>query len=373
LAFFVGFLARPLGALWFGMRGDLASPRKAIKESAMVMIVSTIFMGVLPQAPTSNDLVFVLLRCLQGVGLGGCYAAMAVFLYEGAPEGQKGRFTSWIQSSVPVGYIAALLGVLLLKMIFAAEFYVSGGWRLAFFMPVCALFFLGPLKDTRKYNIALSQYAGWLRACVLTIKKEWSHWSAYLILTVGIGILAFTAANYKFYFMKVILKMDPVVVDLSSGVGTLLFLPFYYLGGRITDRYDKFKVCWLSVVGGAILMLPSFHMLEWTAGAMNGQILKIIFAVGILSAVIVISFGSLISLLCELFPQKMRCTLFALVYTLTVGVTGSVAHGYGISAYMRSGEKYAGLYLAVLVALAAAGISAVLRRRWLKSLEEPGR
>lgn len=363
LAFFLGFLARPIGALWFGIGGDLTSPKKAIRESVGLMVLSTALMGILPNSPASHDVFFVALRCLQGIGLGGCYAAMAVYLFEAAPADKKARVTSFIQASVPMGYIVALLGVLLLKMIFAAQFYVDGGWRLAFFTPLVALFFLMPLKDSQKYSVSATDYWGGFRTAILTLKREWPRWGSYLVLTIGIGILAFTAGNFKFYFMKVILRMDPVVVDFSSGLATLLYLPFYYWGARLMDKYDKFKISFWCVLIGSIVLIPSFWILEQATTQLFGQIFKIVLGIGLISSVIVISFGSLIAFLCELFPPKMRCTLFALTYTLTVGVMGALPHAYGIQSYAQTKSKYAGLFLAAFMAAGSAVLAYLLHMK----------
>ncbi|KYG64866.1 hypothetical protein AZI86_11730 [Bdellovibrio bacteriovorus] len=350
LAFFVGFLARPVGALWFGVRGDLISPRKAIKESILLLIFSTALMGVLPSAPATNDLYFILLRCFQGIGLGGAYAAMAVYLYESAPADKRNRFTSWIQFSVAIGYITALLGVVMLKTIYAQEFYIKGGWRIAFFLPIAGLFFLEPFREDENQGTLVIEKAQWLRSCILTIRRQGKSWTPYLAVLIATGILSFTASNFKFYFMKVILKMDPVAVDFASGIGTILFLPFYYIGGVLADRFGSFKICWISVAVGCLWMFPSFKILEGASYQSSHQTLTIAFAVASLGAILVTGFAAMIAMLCDLFPRNMRCTLFALSYSLTVGFLGSLVHGYGIHAFQAHGFRYAGIFLAVGIA-----------------------
>lgn len=360
LAFFVGFLARPVGALWFGVRGDLISPRKAIKESLLLLIFSTALMGVLPSAPATNDLYFILLRCFQGIGLGGAYAAMAVYLYESAPPKKRNRFTSWIQFSVAIGYITALLGVLMLKTIYAQEFYIEGGWRIAFFLPIAGLFFLDSFKEGKKEKPSAQEQAEWLRSCLQTVRQEWKNWAPFLAVVIATGVLSFTASNFKFYFLKAILKMDPVAADFASGVGTILFLPFYYVGGWLADRYGSFKVCWISVAAGALWMFPSFKLLEWASYQNSYQTLVIALSVASLGAILVTGFVGMIAMLCDLFPRKMRCTLFALSYSLTVGFMGSIAHGYGIHAFQAYGFKYAGIFVAVGIATVCVLVSAYL-------------
>lgn len=364
LMFFVGLLARPLGAIWFGLRGDLLSPGRAIKESIILMIGATAMMGLLPEKPTAEDPYFVLLRGLQGVGLGGAYGAMAVYLFEAAPAGSKGRITSFVQLSVAIGYIVSLLGVLLLKMIFALRFYQEGGWRLAFFMPVVGLFFLGILNDSAaREKLPWRSYLDYFKDGVKTVKAHGADWLPALFLSMGIGVLAITAANFKFYFMKVILRLDPVIVDFSSGLAALLFLPGYFLGGWLYDRYDKYNFVFGCLWIGSALMLPGFWILSLATQQMSGQIFKIVIGVWLSSSILVVAFGGMIAFMCDLFPKKMRCTLFALSYNVSVGFMGSLVHGYGVKAFTQEGFRYGGPVLAVALAGLCGVVCIYWRRR----------
>src|SRR5471032_2488098 len=110
-----GFLVRPFGALVFGRIGDLVGRKYTFLITIIVMGASTAAVGLLPTyasigfaAPT----LLVLLRLLQGLALGGEYGGAATYVAEHAPQGKRGLYTSWIQTTATLGLFLSLLVIL---------------------------------------------------------------------------------------------------------------------------------------------------------------------------------------------------------------------------------------------------------------------
>ena len=115
MAFAAGFAVRPFGALVFGRLGDLVGRKHTFLITIMIMGLSTFLVGVLPSydsigvmAPT----ILIALRLLQGLALGGEYGGAATYVAEHAPQGKRGAYTSWIQTTATLGLFLSLLIIL---------------------------------------------------------------------------------------------------------------------------------------------------------------------------------------------------------------------------------------------------------------------
>ncbi len=115
LTFAAGFAVRPFGALVFGRLGDMVGRKYAFLISILIMGLSTFLVGVLPSSAsigTAAPMILLLLRLLQGLALGGEYGGAAVYVAEHAPQGRRGFFTSWIQTTATTGMFLSLVVVL---------------------------------------------------------------------------------------------------------------------------------------------------------------------------------------------------------------------------------------------------------------------
>src|SRR6478752_5926668 len=123
LAFAAGFIVRPFGALVFGRIGDLVGRKYTFLVTILIMGLSTFIVGVLPNAATigiAAPIILIVLRLAQGLALGGEYGGAAAYVAEHAPNGRRGFYTSWIQTTATVGLMLSLMVIL-------ATRYVSGG------------------------------------------------------------------------------------------------------------------------------------------------------------------------------------------------------------------------------------------------------
>src|ERR1700732_1641005 len=114
-AFAAGFAVRPFGALVFGRLGDLVGRKYTFLITMSIMGGATFAVGLLPNYATAGvaaPVMLVLLRLLQGLALGGEYGGAATYVAEHAPQGKRGLFTSWIQTTATLGLFAALLVVI---------------------------------------------------------------------------------------------------------------------------------------------------------------------------------------------------------------------------------------------------------------------
>jgi MFS family permease len=140
--FATGFVVRPFGAIVFGRIGDLIGRKYAFVITLTTMGLATTLTGLVPTyaqigilAPT----LLVLLRLLQGLALGGEYGGAATYIAEHSPDGRRGYYTSWIQTTATVGLFVSLLVVLIVRLSLGEEAFRAwaGGSRSSF--PRCCL------------------------------------------------------------------------------------------------------------------------------------------------------------------------------------------------------------------------------------------
>src|SRR5580692_1246547 len=104
----VGFVARPIGGIVIGHYGDRIGRKSMLVLTLMIMGVATFFIGLLPTYATLGPLaavLLVLLRIVQGFGVGGEWGGAVLMAVEHAPPGKRGFYGSWPQTGAPAGLL----------------------------------------------------------------------------------------------------------------------------------------------------------------------------------------------------------------------------------------------------------------------------
>src|SRR5579864_4730001 len=135
--FWTGFLVRPFGAIVFGHLGDLIGRKFTFMLTLLLMGASTFVVGLLPGYDVIGafaPILLVSMRVLQGLALGGEYGGAATYIAEHAPDGRRGFYTSWIQTTATMGIVLALLVVLICRKSMSPEAFGDWGWRVPFWL-----------------------------------------------------------------------------------------------------------------------------------------------------------------------------------------------------------------------------------------------
>src|SRR5437762_12403386 len=135
--FGAGFAVRPFGALVFGRIGDLIGRKFAFVLTVSLMGGSTVAVGLLPTYQSigiAAPILLVTLRCLQGLALGGEYGGAAVYVAEHAPDGRRGYYTSFIQTTATLGLFISLAVILIVRGIVGEDAFKEWGWRVPFIL-----------------------------------------------------------------------------------------------------------------------------------------------------------------------------------------------------------------------------------------------
>src|SRR5712672_1939120 len=139
LAFAAGFLVRPFGALLFGRIGDLVGRKYTFLVTILIMGLSTFIVGLLPNAATigfAAPVILIGLRLAQGLALGGEHGGAATYVAEHAPQGKRGYYTSFIQTTATLGLFLSLLVILFTRTAIGETDFAAWGWRIPFLVSV---------------------------------------------------------------------------------------------------------------------------------------------------------------------------------------------------------------------------------------------
>ena len=326
-ASFVGFAARPLGAILFGWFGDRVGRRSTLVSTLSLIGLATLLMGVLPDYATigiAAPIALTLLRFIQGIGVGGEWGGATLLAMEYSDDRHRGFWTSWPQSSAALGLALASMAILLFKYLYPGEMYQSVGWR----MP----FLLSPLLLLVGFYIRLriSETPSFTR--LQMEKREVRHPLFEVFRYYGRDVLlsallrsADQAPFYLYSTFVISYGMDTLHLPVEllycclaiAAFTEFLLMPFV---GRLSDMIGH-KCCYLI---GCIIMacvaFPSFWLLTTRVTGLVLLALMLAFDLGNL-----VLYAPQAALIAERFSSEVRYTGATLGFQLASVIAGGPA------------------------------------------------
>jgi MHS family shikimate/dehydroshikimate transporter-like MFS transporter len=139
LAYAVGIIARPLGGIIYGIIGDRYGRKRMLVTTMLLMGVSTFAIGLLPTYAAIGiwaPILLIMLRIIQGIGIGGEWGGASVMIQEHAPDGKRGFYTSFVQIGLPAGMLMASGLFAFLTWGLSEADFLNWGWRIPFLLSV---------------------------------------------------------------------------------------------------------------------------------------------------------------------------------------------------------------------------------------------
>ena len=267
LAFAAGFLVRPFGALVFGRVGDLVGRKYTFLVTIMIMGLSTFIVGLLPSSNSigiAAPIILIVLRMLQGLALGGEYGGAATYVAEHAPQGRRGLYTSWIQTTATLGLFVALGIIMLVKLNmtntqFEAEW---GGWRYPFWISLLLVLVSVIIRMRMSESPMFAKVKSEGKASVNPLKESFGHRANFKMVLValfgavmGQGVVWYTGQFYAQSFLENTCKVNFVDSRNILVVAILFATPFFVFFGWLSDRIGR---KWIMLVG-MLLALFSYR------------------------------------------------------------------------------------------------------------------
>ena len=264
LAFAAGFIVRPFGALVFGRVGDLVGRKYTFLVTILIMGLSTFIVGILPNASTigiAAPIILIVLRLLQGLALGGEYGGAATYVAEHAPQGRRGFYTSWIQTTATLGLFLSLLVILATRTFTGEDAFKEWGWRIPFLVSVVLLGISVWIRLQLSESPAFKKMKEEGTTSKAPLTEAFGQWRyakfaliALLGLTAGQGVVWYTGQFYALFFLQSILKVDGYTANLLVAWSLLFGTGFFVFFGWLSDKIGR-KVI---ILAGCLIAAVSY-------------------------------------------------------------------------------------------------------------------
>src|ERR1700727_1973375 len=266
-----GFLVRPFGALFFGRIGDLVGRKYTFLVTITVMGLSTALVGILPTFATigwAAPIILVLLRAIQGLALGGEYGGAATYVAEHAPQGKRGLFTSWIQTTATLGLFAALLVVIGTRTAMGEEAFKAWGWRIPFLVSIVLL----AVSLWIRMQLAESPVFAKRKAQGTTSKAplaeafgQWGNLKIVLIALLGAvmgqAVVWYTGQFYALFFLERTLRVDGATTNILTAIALALATPGFIFFGWLSDKIGRKPIILAGCLVALLTYFPLFQAL----------------------------------------------------------------------------------------------------------------
>ncbi|MCB1543130.1 MAG: MFS transporter [Rhodoblastus sp.] len=271
LAFAAGFVVRPLGAAVFGRIGDLVGRKYTFLIAIMIMALSTFIVGLLPGSRVigvTAPILLLILRMLQGLALGGEYGGAATYIAEHAPNGRRGYYTSWLQTTATLGLLLSLLVILATRSLVGEQDFADYAWRFPFFVSFAlltlSLWIRLKLAETPAFQ-RMQARGGVSRAPLTEAFGRWSNAKIALLalfgLIAGQAVVLYTGQFYALFFLQSNLQVDgftsSVLLSWALAFGAVFFVFF----GWLSDRVGRKPIILVGCLIAALAYMPIFRQI----------------------------------------------------------------------------------------------------------------
>jgi MFS family permease len=274
-AFAAGFAVRPFGALIFGRIGDLVGRKNTFLVTMGLMGLSTFLVGVLPgyaSIGVAAPILLVLLRLVQGLALGGEYGGAATYVAEHAPDGKRGLFTSFIQTTATLGLFAALGVVIVIRSAMGEAAFADWGWRIPFLISVIllgvSLWIRLQLEESPVFK-QMKEEGTTSKAPLTEAFGRWENLKWVLVALLGAvagqAVVWYSGQFYALFFLEKTLKVDGATANILIAIALALGTPFFIFFGWLSDKVGRKPIILAGCALAALTYFPAFQMLTSAA------------------------------------------------------------------------------------------------------------
>jgi MFS family permease len=275
LAFAAGFIVRPFGALVFGRLGDMIGRKYTFLVTILIMGLSTFIVGLLPGYASigiAAPVILIGLRMLQGLALGGEYGGAATYVAEHAPQGKRGAYTSWIQTTATLGLFLSLMVILGTRTFTGEADFAEWGWRVPFVVSILLLAISVWIRMTMNESPAFQKMKAEGKTSKAPLSESFGQWKnlkivilALLGLTAGQAVVWYTGQFQALFFLTGPLKVDGATANLLIAASLIIGTPFFVVFGSLSDKIGRKKIIMAGCLLAIVTYFPVFKALTKAA------------------------------------------------------------------------------------------------------------
>jgi MHS family proline/betaine transporter-like MFS transporter len=270
-AFGVGFVVRPFGALVFGRLGDIVGRKYTFLVTLVLMGGSTFAIGLIPSYHTIGifaPIIVVLLRVVQGLALGGEYGGAATYVAEHAPEGTRGFYTSFIQTTATLGLFVSLGVIVATRESLGIESFNDWGWRIPFLLSALLVAVSIFIRMRMSESPLFQKIKAEGKVSKNPLKESFTKKENLRLVLIalfgaaaGQGVVWYTGQFYALSFLQNTCKVDFVQSNYIIVTALLVGTPLFIFFGWWSDRVGRKYIMLSGMVLAALLYRPIYSQM----------------------------------------------------------------------------------------------------------------
>ncbi|MEK3808696.1 MFS transporter [Metabacillus sp. SLBN-84] len=371
-SFALPFFIRPLGGIIFSHIGDKIGRKKTLVMTLSLMGGATVLIGLLPTYESIGiwaPILLILLRLVQGLGIGGEWGGALLLATEYAPPKKRGFFGSIPQMGVTIGLLLGTLSISVMTLLPNDQFE-AWGWRVPFVLSallvLLGLWIRNGIDETPAFKEAKESGTISKVPLVDTFKYHWKE----VLIAVGAKVVE-TAPFYIFGTFIISYATSNLNFDRSDTLNavtiatfvTTIMIPFM---GKLSDKVGRKPLYIGGTIGMILYAFPYFYLLS--LDSVFWLTVATVIGLGIIWAPITAVLGTMFS---EIFSTSVRYTGVTVGYQLGAALAGGTAPLIAtalLSAYNNSFIPVA-IYM---IAAAIISLTAVLFTKETRPVETDG-
>ncbi|MFT3963111.1 MFS transporter [Propionivibrio sp.] len=265
-----GYIARPIGGVFFGRLGDVIGRKKVLVWTLLLIGLATTAIGILPTYASAGvwaPILLVFMRFLQGVGVGGEWGGAVLLSSEFARPGTRGLWASAAQTGVPLGSFLANTLVLIMTAVMSQEVFISWGWRLAFGLSLIlvafGLWIRHRLEETPVFQRIMEQGEAPKAPVTEVFRTQGRALLGAILVRFGPDVLyAFFAVYVITWLQSGANKLsyaEAITCTMSGAFLQIFIMPF---AGWLSDRIERKKLYAIASVCAGIWIFVFISMLQ---------------------------------------------------------------------------------------------------------------
>lgn len=365
-----GFIARPLGAIFFGHIGDKSSRIVVLMLSIYIMSIPTALIGCLPtyhQIGWLAPLLLTICRILQGLAIGGEFTGSMVFLIEHAPNNKQGFLGSWATCSLIIGVIIGSSIVTFITHFLTAEQVSAFGWRIPFIISIfgCAIgiYVRRHLHESKESFLHNKQKS---LPSLIPIQELFNKYLKKIMVVISLDALTaigfFTLVIFMPSYFKEYLNIPDATAQYINTINMVIFAIMTLIGGWTAD-----KIGYKATLFYPCLAMMTVSYFVFTLFELDG-LFPVFIGQAILVCMMGIFFGAIPIALTSLFPLEVRCSGISVAHNISMACFGGTAPLMATYIIQKTNNNLLSpSYLLIIGAIVSLISIAFVKGRYIKS------